>query len=158
MAQYQLHYTEKLIIQHLADGSQRQIPVSEDNGDYLAYLAWVAAGNTPDPADPASPPDPQEVADNDLLDGMKADYQQLKAGLNAIEATTASLTQHATTLSNITLTGLTLAQLETQLQQTLRALGTDLGTMIDNTDKLARGMERMLSATAIFVRHSRPGA
>ena len=145
MAEYQLHYTGNIIIQHLADGAQRQIPVNEDNSDYLIFRTWDALpGNDPDPADPEPLPDPQEIADLATLSGLAATYQNLLDGLDAIEATKTELAADATTLSTITLTGLTLATLESTLQPTLRKLGTDLGVMIDNIDKLARGSETVL--------------
>jgi len=80
-------------------------------------------------------------------------YLQMINGVNDIQATTAQLTQHANTLSTITITGLTLVQLENNLQPVLRALGTDLGTIIDNVDKLAKGSERMLKTLAALQRN-----
>lgn len=154
MSRYQLHYNGTTIIEHLADGMGRNIPVAQDNADYLAYIKWRDAGNVADPADPAPMPDPQEVADNVLLDQLRTDYLALKAGLDSIQTTTAQLMARANTLSTITISG-TLPQTQVKLQTTLQALGTDLGTMITSIDQISKGSERVLNGLAVLVRRVR---
>lgn len=151
MALYQLTDGDRSIIQHMPDGTTRFIPRSLDNGDYLDFLKWDAIeGNDPDPADPPPQPTAQWIADDATLRQLKTVYQTLKAGTDAIQASKAALAQDATTLSGITVTSLA------QVQSVLRTLGQDLGVMIDNTDKLARGSERVLDTLAALIRQQRP--
>jgi len=151
---YKLHYSGDIIIRDEGTPQEMQIPVSEDNWAYQQYVRWEAIpGNDAEPADPAPAPDPNEEADKKALSDMRSLYLQMINGVNDIQATTAQLTQHANTLSTITITGLTLVQLENNLQPVLRALGTDLGTIIDNVDKLAKGSERMLKTLAALQRN-----
>lgn len=153
MAQYKLTLDGKQIIESLQNGATRYIPVSEDNWAYQEYLDWLKDPlNVPDPADPLPPPDPNDVADRQTLSDLGPAYQGLLDGLNAIEASRAALDAHATTLSNITVSG-TLVQTQAQLQGVLRALGTDLGTLIGNIDKLATGSERVLRTLAALKRN-----
>jgi len=57
MSEYQQHASVVFILRHMPDGSERQIPVAEDNWEYQEYLTWEAIpGNDIDPADPVPPP------------------------------------------------------------------------------------------------------
>ena len=42
-------YGQAKSIRRLADGAN--IPMDEQNSDYIAYLKWLEEGNTPEPAD-----------------------------------------------------------------------------------------------------------
>jgi hypothetical protein len=80
-------------------------------------------------------------------------YNTMLAGLETIQGHHASISQHAATLAGITFTG-TLAQTQTKLQQTLQPLGTDLGTMEDDINSIAIGLERFLKGMAAIIRSS----
>lgn len=155
MSKYQEYYTGELIIEHLDNGFERQIPKDENNVYYQEFLAWDAIpGNDPDPADPPPPPDPQAEIDKTTLGDFNQQFQTLLNGLDNIQADIPTLVNHAQTLSTITLTGLTLAALETQLQGTMRNMGTDLGILIEDVRKLTVGSEKLLHNLEVFVRRT----
>jgi hypothetical protein len=129
-----------------------QVPV--DNPE---VLAWLAAGNVLLPAAPDPPPDPVEVADNGTLDALKAEYQTLRAGLDAIQADLApgaTLRTHAGTLANFNFSG-TQANQVAQIENLLHSIGTDLGDLLVLLNREANGLERVLDGLAVFVRRTR---
>lgn len=149
MAKYKKHYSDLLIIENLINGGTKQIPKINDNYAYLEYLEWLKTpGNLPDEADSPPPLDPVAEADTQMLRDMADVYQEILDGFNAIQASHTQLSGEANTLSTITVGNIG------QVQTTLRKLGTTLGIMIDNTDKLARGNEKMLKALAALKRRT----
>lgn len=86
-APYKLHYSEKIILQPLAGGLERQIPIDPTNGEYQQFLSWAAVpGNAPDPADPAPPPGPLDAADTNALTAFRLGWVLGQARLGRVAA------------------------------------------------------------------------
>lgn len=71
MSKYKLHHTGQWILETLAGGVIRNIPVDESNNYYLEYKKWLEdPANVPDPADP-EPVDPFAASDAAARDAFQ---------------------------------------------------------------------------------------
>lgn len=94
-----------------------------------------------------------QTTDTATLSDLATQYTAMVTALDAIQADMATLKTHATTLSGVTVSG-TLAQTQATVQANLRALGADLGTLVDDVKQFAVGSERVLKAVRVFVRRA----
>lgn len=142
-------------LQPVPDGQGGRVAVMTLSGDGTALTLWVpddtiesAVRAVVDAHDPTTPSatEQQVTADSTSLSDLATTYAAMVTKLEAIQADMATLANHANTLSTVTITSFA------QTQANLRALGTDLGMLVDDVNAFAVGSERVLKAVRVFVR------